>query len=102
MTRKQHEEALKALKEINNFSVDSETKINKDTVRVEYKWQKIQLKNGMTLVLSGSMEQHNQIHCTTEFLFLCIGLLDQNGIDLKNTPKQLKELKTQIAQILKV
>ena len=101
MTRKQHEEALKALKEINNFSVDSETKINKDTVRIEYKWQKIQLKNGMTLVLSGSMEQHNQIHCTTECLFLCISLLDQNNVDLAYSPKQHTQLKNQVAEIIK-
>ena len=78
MTKKQHTEALKALKEINKLRINKEILIDKDTVRIEYKWQKILLNNGMTLVISGSMEQHNQIHCTSELLFLCISILDEN------------------------
>ena len=101
MTRKQHQEALKALKEVNKLRIKSETLIHKDTVRIEYKWQKILLNNGMTLVLSGSMEQHNQIHCTTECLFLCISLLDQNNVDLAYSPKQHTQLKNQVAEIIK-
>jgi hypothetical protein len=101
MTRKQHQEALKALKEVNKLRIKSETLIDKDTVRVEYKWQKILLSNGMTLVLSGSMEQHNQIHCTTEHLFLCVSLLDENGVDLKHTPAQHSVLKNQVAELIR-
>lgn len=101
MTKQQHQEALKALKEVNKLRIKSETSITKDTVRIEYKWQKISLNNGMTLVLSGSMEQHNQIHCTTECLFLCISLLDQNNADLSYTPKQHAILKNQVAEIIK-
>lgn len=101
MTKKQHQEALKALKEINKMRINTETLIDKDTVRIEYKWQKILLNNGMTLVLSGSMEQHNQIHCTTELLFLCISLLDENGVDLKYTPAQHSVIKNQLAEIIK-
>ena len=101
MTKKQHLEALKALKEINKSRINKETLIDKDTVRVDYKWQKILLNNGMTLVLSGSMEQHNQVHCTTEHLFLCISLLDENGVDLKHTPAQHSVVKNQIAELIK-
>ena len=101
MTKKQHLEALKALKEINKLRINKETLIDKDPVRVDYKWQKILLNNGMPLVLSGSMEQHNQGHCTTEHLFLCISLLDENGVDLKHTPAQHSVVKNQIAELIK-
>lgn len=101
MTRKQHTEALKALKEINNLRIKSEAFANKDTVRVEYKHQRINLSNGMTLIVSGSMEQHNQIHCTTEQLFLVISLEDVTGKDLSFTASQHTEYKKQIANLLK-
>ena len=101
MTKKQHQEALKALKEINKLRIKKEILIDKDTVRIEYKWQKILLNNGMTLVISGSMEQHNQIHCTSELLFLCISLLDQNGADLKHTPAQHSVLKNRVAELIR-
>jgi len=102
MTTKQHQQALKALKEINNLRIKSEVFADKDTVRVEYKHQRINLSNGMALIISGSMKQHNQIHCTTEQLFLVISLEDQTGKDLAFTPTQHTEYKNQIANILKV
>ena len=101
MTKKQHTEALNALKEINKLRIEKEILIDKDTVRIEYKWQKILLNNGMTLVISGSMEQHNQIHCTSELLFLCISLLDENGVDLKHTPAQHSVLKNKVAELIR-
>lgn len=101
MTRKQHQEALKALKEINKLTIKSEVLVDKDTVRVEYKCQTIKLSNGMSLIISGSMEQHNQIHCTTEQLFLVISLEDQTGKDLAFTPAQHVEYKNEIADLLK-
>lgn len=104
MTKNQHQEALKALKEINKLTIKSEVlvdKVDKDTVRVEYKCQRITLSNGMSLIISGSMEQHNQIHCTTEQLFLVISLEDQTGKDLAFTPAQHVEYKNQIADLLK-
>ena len=101
MTKKQHTEALKALKEINKLRINKEILIDKDTVRIEYKWQKILLNNGMTLVISGSMEQHNQIHCTSELLFLCISILDENGVDLKHTPAQHYVLKNRVAELIR-
>lgn len=101
MTKKQHTEALKALKEINKLRIEKEILIDKDTVRIEYKWQKILLNNGMTLVISGIMEQHNQIHCTSELLFLCISLLDENGVDLKHTPAQHSVLKNKVAELIR-
>lgn len=101
MTKNQHQEALKALKEINKLTIKSEYLAEKDTVRVEYKHQRITLSNGMSLIISGSMEQHNQIHCTTEQLFLVISLEDQTGKDLAFTPAQHVEYKNQIAELLK-
>lgn len=101
MTRKQHQEALKALKEINKLTIKSEVLVDKDTVRIDYKCQRITLSNGMSLIISGSMEQHNQIHCTTEQLFLVISLEDQTGEDLAFTPAQHVEYKNQIAHLLK-
>ena len=101
MTKKQHQEALKALKEINKLRINKEVLIDKDTVRIDYKWQKILLNNGMTLVISGSMEQHNQIHCTSELLFLCISILDENGVDLKHTPAQHSVLKNRVAELIR-
>ena len=102
MTKQQHTEALKALKEINKLTISSETLIDKDTVRIDYKHQRILMKNGFTLILSGSLEQHNTIHCTTEHLFLVLSLEDQVGTDLDFTKSQHAQFKNQIGNLLKV
>lgn len=101
MTKKQHIEALKALKEINKLRIKKEIHIDKNTVRIQYKQQSVNLSNGMSLIVSGSMEQHNQIHCTTELLFLVISLEDVTGKDLSFTASQHTEYKKQIANLLK-
>lgn len=101
MTKKQHTEALKALKEINKLRIKKEIHIDNNTVRIQYKQQSVNLSNGMSLIVSGSMEQHNQIHCTTELLFLVISLEDVTGKDLSFTASQHTEYKKQISTLLK-
>jgi len=103
MTEKQHSEALKALKEINKLSIhQSHPDINGDVVRIEYKKQEIKLSNGMTLQMSGSLEQYNQKHCTTERIFLVISLLDQNKKDQPLTSQQLAETRKKLETLIKV
>ena len=102
MTEKQHAEALKALKEINKLSIhQSHPDIDGDVVRIEYKKQDIKLSNGMTLQMSGSLEQYNQKHCTTEKIFLVISLLDQNKEDQPLTTKQHAETRKELETLIK-
>lgn len=102
MTEKQHAEALKALKEINKLSIhQTDPDIDGDYVRVEYKKQDIKLSNGMTLQMSGSLEQYNQKHCTTERIFLVISLLDQNEEDQPLTSKQLAQTRKELETLIK-
>ena len=102
MTEKQHAEALKALKEINKLSIhQSHPDIDGDYVRIEYKKQDIELSNGMTLQMSGSLEQYNQKHCTTERIFLVISMLDQNKKDQPLSSKQLAKTRRVLETLIK-
>jgi hypothetical protein len=103
MTNEQHLEALKAIKEVNNLKLQQRTKIGKDTVKVEYKYQLIPLNNEMTLILSGSMTQYDfQKQCKTEQLFLVVSLLDNENNELTFTPQQLQEIKKDIRNLITV
>lgn len=100
MNKTQHKEALNALKNVKSLSLEKQYFTDKDTVKIEYKHQLIELDNGMTLIVSGSMTQFNQIHCTTEQLFLVISLLDQNNHELTFTPKQHNEFKNELRTLM--
>ena len=103
MTEKQHAEALKALKEINKLSIEqTHPDIDGDYVRVEYKKQDIKLSNGMTLQMSGSLEQYNQKHCTTERIFLCYcNAGSENKKDQPLTSKQLARTRKTLETLIR-
>lgn len=102
MTRKQHQEAYKCLKEVKKLTLSKQVTIKGDIVRIEYKQRSTELSNGMSLVISGSMEQHNTIHCTTESTFLVISLEDKKGEDLGFTLSQHAKFSDHIKKLLKV
>ena len=102
MTDKQHSIALKALKEINKFTIEqSHPDIDGDYVRIEYKKQDIKLSNGMTLQMSGSLEQYNQKHYTSERTFFVISMLDQNKKDQPLSSKQLARTRRELETLIK-
>ena len=101
MTEKQSR-SFKSIKEINKLSIEqTHPDIDGDYVRVEYKKQDIKLSNGMTLQMSGSLEQYNQKHCTTERIFLVIAMLDQNKKDQPLTSKQLARTRKTLETLIR-
>lgn len=100
MTKQQHKRALKSLKSINNLKLDRNYSLKAGVVRYEYKHQLIDL-DGITMIVSGTLEQFNTINHSTEKVFLVISLHDENNEDLAFNDVQLdqyiKELKPKLS-----
>lgn len=92
MTKTFHRKAIKLLKEINNFKLESSHKIDGDIVTTKIKHQLIQLGD-LTLVVSGSIEQKHSKHYSADKSFFVISLYDENNDELKFTPNQNEEFK---------